>query len=277
VQPPQGLKLPSASVAPPVATSSAGGRLDPVAVRRAIAPYLHDSRLGPHLDVAVSELGSGRVVVRSGSGTVTPASTTKLLTTTAALAKLGPMTRFRTTVRQSGRRIVLVGGGDPFLASSRATAKGLYPERATLDDLAARTATALDAHGVSSVRLGYDDSLFTGPKVSPAWPATYLPEDVVPPITALWADEGRDGAGHYVADPSGAAAATFARALERRGIAVRGAPQPGTRSPRSRARRSARSSSGRSQSPTTTPPRSSPTRSAWRCGTTVRSRAAPQR
>lgn len=231
VLPPEGLDLTSGSVEPPVATTSAGGALSVVAVRRAVAPYVGHPSLGRHVQVAVSELGSGRVVYRNGSGAITPASTTKLLTGAAALEKLGPMTRFRTTVRQAGRRIVLVGGGDPFLATSSARAKGLYPARATLDDLAARTAAALTTQGLTTVRLSYDDSLFTGPKVSPHWPASYLPEDVVPPITSLWADQGEGPDGRYVADPARAAATAFAAALGSKGITVRGAPQPAVSAP----------------------------------------------
>jgi len=227
VPPPAGLDLAPGTLAPPVASSSPGGPLDPAAVRAAIAPYVGDPALGRHVDVAVSSLGSGQVVYRSGGGAITPASTTKLLTTAAALSALGPDSRFRTVVRDSGARIVLVGGGDPFLASSRAAAKGLYPVRATLEELAARTAAALVAQGRTTVRLSYDDTLFTGPKVNPAWPASYLPEDVVPPITALWADEGRDAAGHYVSDPSHTAAATFAAELAAHGITVTGAIRTG--------------------------------------------------
>jgi D-alanyl-D-alanine carboxypeptidase/D-alanyl-D-alanine-endopeptidase (penicillin-binding protein 4) len=227
VPPPVGLDLAAGTPAPPVAGSSPGGAIDPAAVRAAVAPYVGDPALGRHVDIAVSALGSGQVVYRSGAGAVTPASTTKLLTTAAALSVLGPDTRFRTVVRQDGDRVVLVGGGDPFLASSRAAAKGLYPVRATLDDLAARTAAALAKQGTPRVRLSYDDTLFTGPKVNPAWPATYLPEDVVPPITALWADEGRDAAGHYVADPSRAAATVFAAALVAHGVTVAGPVRPG--------------------------------------------------
>lgn len=228
VLPPAGLHLSAGAAAPPVATSSAGPAVDAAAVRAALAPYVGAADLGGHVDVAVSDLATGAVVYRHGRGAVTPASTTKLLTTTAALAKLGPMTRFRTTVRQSAGRLVLVGGGDPFLASTRAAAKGLYPTRATLEDLAARTAAALRQQGTTVVRLGYDDSLFTGPKVDPTWPASYLPDDVVPPITALWADEGQDASDRYVADPSRAAASDFATALAAQGIRVRGPVNPVT-------------------------------------------------
>ena len=228
VRPPAGLDVAAGAAAPPVATSSPGPPVDAAAVRAAVAPYVRAADLGRHVDVAVSDLATGEVVYRSGSGAVTPASTTKLLTTTAALAKLGPMARFRTTVRQSGGRIVLVGGGDPFLASTKAAATGLYPARATLDDLATRTTAALRQQGTTTVRLGYDDSLFTGPRLDPDWPASYLPDNVVPPISALWADEGQDAAGRYVADPPKAAADTFAGLLAAHGITVRGAAAPVT-------------------------------------------------
>lgn len=46
-----------------------------------------------------------------------PASTTKLLTTAAALVELGPDYRLRTTVYQRGRRLYLVGQGDPTLTT----------------------------------------------------------------------------------------------------------------------------------------------------------------
>jgi serine-type D-Ala-D-Ala carboxypeptidase/endopeptidase (penicillin-binding protein 4) len=226
VLPPEGLDLAAGSDTPPVATTSPGAELSVVAVRRAVAAYVGDPTLGRHVDVAVGALDSDSTVYRSGSGAITPASTTKLLTAAAALETLGPATQFRTTVSQAGRTIVLVGGGDPFLATSRASAKGLYPVRATLADLAARTAAALRQQGITSVRLAYDDSLFTGPKVSDDWPATYLPDDVVPPITALWTDEGEGADGRYVADPSLAAATAFANALGATGIAVRGRVVP---------------------------------------------------
>ena len=226
VPPPAGLAIRTGSTAPPVAAASPGRPIDAAAVRAALAPYVAAADLGGHVDVAVSDLASGRVVYRHGTGPVTPASTAKLLTTTAALDRLGPMARFRTAVRQSGDRIVLVGGGDPFLATSRATSKGLYPTRATLDDLAAATAAALTRQGTTTTRLSYDDSLFTGPKVDPAWPASYVPDGVVPPISALWADEGQDAAGHYVADPPLAAATAFAAALKAHGIDVRGTVTP---------------------------------------------------
>lgn len=225
---PTGLDLPAQPAAAPVAVPVRGGRVDGAAVRRALTPYVGAAALpARHLDVVVADL-AGRVVYRHGTGPVTPASTTKLLTSTAALESIGAVTRFTTSVHRvpGSHRIVLVGGGDPFLASSAHAARGLYPDRATTRQLAALTATALGRAGIRTVQLGYDATLFTGAAVDPAWPPTYLPEDVVPPISALWVDEARDANGHYVGDPALVAASTFARELRAAGITVRGVPRP---------------------------------------------------
>jgi len=160
-------------------------------------------------------------VLDDGHGTSTPASTLKLLTATAALETLGPDRTFATRVVADGRRaIVLVGGGDPFLASTQPT-EGVARRDASLQTLAKLTARRLLATGTKSVRLAYDTSLFSGPRVNPHWPKTYLP-DVVSPITALWADEGRDPSGDgRVADPPATAAALFATYLRKDGIEVK--------------------------------------------------------
>jgi D-alanyl-D-alanine carboxypeptidase/D-alanyl-D-alanine-endopeptidase (penicillin-binding protein 4) len=225
VAPPKGLDLPEQPAAVQVAQPVNGGTVDPAAVRRALAPYVASPALRRHLDVVVAGL-DGQVVYRRGAGPVIPASTTKLLTATAALETLGADTRFSTTVvRVPGtRQVVLVGGGDPFLASTAKKAAGLYPARATTASLAAQTAVALRQQGVTRVRLGYDDQLFTGPALNPAWPATYFPENVVPPISALWVDEGRAVTGHYASDPAATAAGIFAEQLRRAGIRVVGTP-----------------------------------------------------
>ncbi len=229
VPPPAGLNLPPARQAPVVAPAAGGRHLDGTAVRRAVAGLLRWKKLGPHVVVDVAELPGGRVVYRHGHGRVTPASTMKLLTTVAALHALGPEHRFTTSVvaTRSSRAVVLVGGGDPLLARSPSVPGG-YPRRADLATLAAETARALRAAGRHEVRLGYDTSLFTGPAASPQWESSYLPDDVVSPISALWVDEGRESPGlaHRVADPAAAAAAVFAHALERHHVAVRGVPRP---------------------------------------------------
>jgi D-alanyl-D-alanine carboxypeptidase/D-alanyl-D-alanine-endopeptidase (penicillin-binding protein 4) len=229
VPPPEGLELPAPSDPTPVGSALAPpGRIDPALVEAAVAPYLSDPVLGKHVTGAVVDLASGRPVVKlGGGGPAMPASTTKLLTATAALSVLGPETRFSTRVVAAGKgRIVLVGGGDPFLASKPLPAA--YPEHADVQTLAATTAAALKQRGRTTVRLGYDDSLFSEPSFNPDWPAHYLPEHVVSKVTALWVDEGRPAVGSgRVDDPSLYAAQTFAAALVANGIKVVGTPVHG--------------------------------------------------
>lgn len=222
VLPPEGLDLVAGPPARPVATTVPGTPVDAAAVRRALARYAGDSRFGKHLAFRVVDLTTGAVVFDRGADAVVPASTTKLLTAAAALESLGPEARFSTRVMASAKGIVLVGGGDPFLASTAARGKDLYPVRADLTTLARRTAVALKARGLTAVTFGYDDGLFTGPAVNPRWPANYLPDDVVPPISALWADQGNGPDGRYVPAPSASAAKTFAVALRKFGITVTG-------------------------------------------------------
>ncbi len=229
VAPPEGLTLAEpAPLAPVATTSDPSSPLAPGKVRRALAGALGDPDLGPHVLATVAQLDDGTPVFTRGAGVAMPASTMKLLTTTAALATLGPEHTFSTrVVTGTGNRIVLVGGGDPFLAS-RPAGDTAYPRRADVVTLARATARALRADGTRKVRLEYDASLFTGPRVDPRWPDDYLPDGVVAPITALWVDEGRPSSGlGRVADPPASAAAVFAAALGRSGIKVVGDPRPG--------------------------------------------------
>ncbi|HYF72480.1 MAG TPA: D-alanyl-D-alanine carboxypeptidase/D-alanyl-D-alanine-endopeptidase [Nocardioides sp.] len=216
VAPPPGLSLEAPPPPEPVA-AAATGVPDAAKVRRALAPALRDADLGPHVLATVAGL-DGTLLYSSGTGEAVPASTLKLLTAAAALEVLGPDHTFATTVVEAGpRRVVLVGGGDPLLSA---------PD---LRRLARDTAAALLATGRTAVRVGYDAGLFTGPEVSPHWPAGYIADAVVSPITSLWLDEGRTAEGYgRVADPAATAAATFAAALAAAGVTVTGGPQEAT-------------------------------------------------
>ena len=225
VLPPAGLRLPATHRAAPVAGRTPERAVDDAAVARALAPLVGAKKLGRHVVVEVAQMSNGKVVYRHGGGLVTPASTMKMLTTTAALGALGPQHRFTTRVvaTPQSKRIVLVGGGDPLLGRR---ASSDYPARANIDTLARSTAKALKAIGRKRVTLGYDASLFTGPAINPQWEPTYIPEDVVSPISALWVDEGRDepGGSARTRVPATAAAQAFAKALERHHIQVLGTP-----------------------------------------------------
>jgi len=230
VAPPEGLTLPTATPAPVVADETADRDAAAGKVRRALAALFSEKKLGRHVAVAVSQLVDGAVVYRDGAGAVTPASTLKLLTAAAALESLGPGHRFRTTVvtGAGSRRIVLVGGGDPFLERAPVVDDDSYPARADLRTLAESTARMLEQRGRTSVRVGYDASLFRGPATSPEWEPSYVPDDVVTPISPLWTNEGRDRSGSVNGTQAVAAdaAQAFADALAKKDIAVLGEPRP---------------------------------------------------
>jgi D-alanyl-D-alanine carboxypeptidase/D-alanyl-D-alanine-endopeptidase (penicillin-binding protein 4) len=225
VPPPAGLVLPrSAEVAPVARTTSTTTAVSGAAVRRALATLVRSRKLGPHVVVQVARLTDGTVVHRHGTGPVIPASTLKLLTAVAVLEVLGPDHRFATSVVATRPgRVVLVGGGDPLLARERQP-PGTYPARADLSTLARRTARALTAAGRNRIRVGFDTSLFRGPAVNPTWEPSYVPDDVVSPISPLWVDEGRarSGFSDRSPDPARAAAAVFVRGLVRYGVTVVG-------------------------------------------------------
>lgn len=149
-----------------------------------------------------------------------PASTMKLLTSAAALHVLGADTRFTTRVLQPATgKLVLVGGGDPYLAST----SDKYPHPASSAVLAKQTADALKKAGQKSVTLGFDESLFAGPNWNPTWPGSY--HDQVTTISALWIDKGRETPKSGISlTPAATAAVTFATQLKAQGITVQGTP-----------------------------------------------------
>jgi len=193
-----------------------------------------DSRLSglvkPYINAVVLDGTSRRVLYdQRGEQGATPASTTKLVTSTAALATLGPDYRLTTKVVSSGTgSITLVGGGDPTLASlSAAKIAATYPAPASLADLARQTGAALKGQG--KVKVDYDASLYSGPQLAPGWKDAYIGGDVAP-ITGLTIDEGMvhpggssEGAAR-VADPAGTALKAFVKLLRRYGVDATAGP-----------------------------------------------------
>lgn len=198
--------------APPAAKPDAN------AVRTAVAEALADAHLGTDVGFAAVDPRTGEVLATHNPVTFTPASTTKLLTAFAVLATLDPQQRFVTSVVRSGNQLVLVGGGDPYLMTR--PLKDPSPAiRADLRTLAGRTATVLQRDGVGSVQLGYDATLFTGPALNPTWEESYVAEQLVTPISPLWADQVLRS---QPDDAAESAADDFAELLIERGIDVTG-------------------------------------------------------
>ncbi|NBE81690.1 D-alanyl-D-alanine carboxypeptidase/D-alanyl-D-alanine endopeptidase [Micromonospora rubida] len=130
-----------------------------------IDTILADSRLaGAQAGVVVVDTATGETLYdRNGDRRLVPASNTKLLTSTAALALLGPGHRFSTTVSTDGRRraglvsgnLYLRGGGDPTMLA------------ADYDDLATQVA----ATGVRVVTgdLVADDTRYDDARLGSDW------------------------------------------------------------------------------------------------------------
>lgn len=181
-----------------------------------LGPLLQDPALGTEHAASVVDLTTGKPLYTLGGGLpLTPASTTKIATATAALTALGPDHRLttRTALETDTGELVLVGGGDPTL-TAREDARGL----ASLRTLAEKTAAALLKRNVREVTLSYDTTLYAGTRRHPIG----VNENLAP-VTALMADEARtddstSGPAARVADPAADAARAFAGFLEQHGV-----------------------------------------------------------
>ena len=253
VLPPRGSTCRPLARPPPVAEPADGGEpaTPPRSARRAARRLLADRELGRHV------VGRGRPtwtpaasLYRAGPGRSTPASTMKLLTATAALR--GARADDHGSAPRScarGDRLVLVGGGDPFLAEQPDGGQGRRTRpRADLITLARATATALHGAGRRPGRASATTPRCSpGRRSNPTWPAGYLPDERGRRRSrALWVDEGRAPAARCVDRPGGAAGRGLRRGAgagrhqgRRAGPAGQRARQPRPRSPWSRARRSA--------------------------------------
>src|SRR6185437_3629023 len=127
-----------------------------------------------------------------GERLATPASTTKLLTATAALASIPADFRFTTKVVAGARpgEVVLVGGGDPTLAAQ--AAHPTYPGAASVTALAAAVKAVTKT---PITRIVVDSSRFSGPTVGPGWDSDDVSGGYAAPITATMVDAGRRGPG----------------------------------------------------------------------------------
>jgi len=194
---------------------------------------------GGTLTGQVIGLQSGDVLWDSGaSQPMIPASSEKLLTVMALINTLGPdalATTYQTSVVADGAKIVLVGGGDPYLASDASTAT--LGQRQTMADLAAATAQALQADGRTSVSLGFDDTAFSGPDWHPTWDPKYA--TAVTHVSALWVDAGMTPSPATTPEaravrsvtPAYDAATLFATQLRAHGIQVTGVDTTGAAAP----------------------------------------------
>ncbi|MFI7017231.1 D-alanyl-D-alanine carboxypeptidase/D-alanyl-D-alanine-endopeptidase [Streptomyces sp. NPDC050164] len=189
---------------------------DGKALANSLTPLLKDPELGLRPAAAVVDVTTGRRLYGTGSdAALTPASTTKIATTVAALSAMGADHRLttRAALEPDTKEVVLVGGGDPTL-----TAREAPGGWASLRALADKTAAALAQRGIRDVTLSYDTTLYAG---SQKHPIGVNPNLAL--VSPLMADEGRtddstSGPVTRVTDPAADAARRFGDLLKSRGI-----------------------------------------------------------
>lgn len=147
-------------------------------------PTRHRSQVA----VAIAPVGEPAIYTLNPDAELILASTTKLLASAAALDRLGPGYRFRTSILQDGElladgtlagRVVIRGGGDPAISGR------LYDN----DPWAVFRpwSEALRARGIKSIRDGLllDTSFFDDERTHPDWPAAQEQHWWQAPVSAL--------------------------------------------------------------------------------------------
>lgn len=189
-------------------------------VTTALGALARSKALGSSSIVIVDPATETTLLDRRGAQPLIPASTQKLFTAVAALEALGPSTRLATVAYRDGQRIYIRGGGDPTLRRGKST----DPESggaSSLRELAKKISLSLGTD--TTVRLVFDDSLFTGPRLGPGWKRGFPQAGVAAPVSALIVDGGRvrPGARSRVSDPAREAARVLAGYLRGFGITVK--------------------------------------------------------
>ncbi|MFN2607389.1 MAG: D-alanyl-D-alanine carboxypeptidase/D-alanyl-D-alanine-endopeptidase [Acidimicrobiales bacterium] len=191
--------------------------------------------------LSVSDPDGTTAFTSNATSPLIPASTMKLETATAALARLGPASHLTTQVKAAAPPaggtvagdLYLVGGGDPLLATADFAAVAGYQQQPRLATSVEALADKVVAAGVRRVegRVVGDESRYDTQRYVPTWLPTYATEGEIGPMGALEVNGGftafRPRAIPAPA-PATAAAATFTALLRARGVTVGGEAGEGT-------------------------------------------------
>lgn len=159
-------------------------------VKSVLAGPAGNGALGQLTGSVVDPVSGTTLWDHGAASAVTPASTTKVLTSAAALLAMDPNTRLSTKIVQGADpgTVILVGGGDVTLtALPLGTESPLYPGAAHVDDLVAQVKKANP--NVKKVQV--DLSLFKGATTAPGWAAGDAPSTFATQIGSVMADAGR--------------------------------------------------------------------------------------
>lgn len=184
-------------------------------------PNLHRARWG----ILVQRLDTGETLfAQEPQRYFIPASNVKLLTTAAALERLGGQFQIRTSVyqaAQAGTVLRVVGRGDPSLGEAQ------------LQQLAQQLRSHLQGQGTSRIdRLIADDYYFRGNPINPTWEREDIRWDYAAPVNGLIVNQNAIGEA-AVDNPTRHFLQRFQRALNLAQLTVAGtaiAPAPVTTS-----------------------------------------------
>ena len=185
--------------------------------------------------------GEAVVFERNPDVAVTPASTMKLLTAAAVLARIDPDERLRTPVLAAAEPVdgvvsgdlYLVGGGDPVLGSVDWAAH--FTRQPRLSTSIESLADRIVGRGVREIhgRIVGDDGRYDRERYVPSWPARYREHNQTGRLSALSVNDGfavwdRPNKSDIPwEDPPRDAAAVLTALLRARGVIVAGEPAAG--------------------------------------------------
>jgi serine-type D-Ala-D-Ala carboxypeptidase/endopeptidase (penicillin-binding protein 4) len=191
------------------------------------------ARATPSSCVMVSK-GGQVLYERAPDMPLIPASTLKLATASAVLRRMDAHQRLRTSVMTAadpvdGRiagDLWLVGGGDPVLGTAPWAAHFTrQPQLFTPMEVLADRVVAAGVREIAG-RVTGDDSRYDRVRYVSTWPASYIKESEIGPLSALTANDGfrvwSGGSLVPFADPAAGAAGVFTELLRARGVIVGG-------------------------------------------------------
>ncbi|MBC6447039.1 D-alanyl-D-alanine carboxypeptidase/D-alanyl-D-alanine endopeptidase [Actinokineospora xionganensis] len=182
-------------------------------VEAALAGAAANPALGTLTGTVIDSTSGEVLFARNPTTAMVPASTTKLLTSAAALLAL-PHAEQLTTRVVAGEKpgsVIIIGGGDPTLSSLPQGKNSVYPGAAHLDDLVAQ----VKATGpVDTVYV--DLGRYTGPLVEPSWDPVDVPAGYISPIVPAMVDGARADPTKAVSPRSDNPARALAEAFAKR-------------------------------------------------------------
>ncbi len=212
------------------------------AVVRPVAARNLDSALRPILAKAPASTclqirdSNNPVFSYQVSEPLVPASNLKLLVAAAALDRLDPNSRLSTKFVTDGKatdgstvqgNLYMVGGGDPVLSTASFAGR---PDRAgqAFTDLD-KVADQIYDTGIRTITGSVvgDETRHDGVRSVESWPDRYTTQGQVAPLSALLVNDGVDGSGTVVNDPTLHAAAVLTELLRSRGVTIESDPSVG--------------------------------------------------